>query len=71
MQVRKIIENIKDILGEVFFDKDVRLWSIILLLVIYVLGVHIVQRQKNPQLTDTELIILLPKNILLEFHEGE
>lgn len=67
----KIVETIKDILGEIFFDKSVRVWVLVLIICGYILGVHIMQRSKNPQLTDTELIILLPKNILLEFHEGE
>lgn len=67
--MRKIIETIKDILGEIFFDKSVRLWFLVLIICGYILGVHLIQRSRNPQLTDTELFILLPKNMLLEFQE--
>lgn len=67
----KIIETIKDILGEIFFDKSVRVWALVFIICGYILGVHVIQRSRNPQLTETELIILLPKNIFLEFQESE
>lgn len=37
------------------------------LLVAYVGITLTIQRFKNPQLTDTELILLIPKNFMLEF----
>lgn len=44
-------------------------WYIVLIISAYVLGVTLVQRYKNPSLTETELFFLIPQNLVLDFKE--
>lgn len=34
---------------------------------VYLIIVSVIQRFSNPELTNTELMLLLPKNLMLEF----